>query len=62
MTKKVEKAEEDVQLTYDQKLLQNIKELERVVDKLSVDLQQHVGALHYAKMVYNDYMESIKKE
>ncbi len=61
MTKKVEnKQEEDVKVTYDQKLLNNIKQLERDVQETSKTLQQTLGALDYARYAYNEYMKEIQ--
>ena len=56
--KKVENKEE-VKVTFDQKLMDNIKQLEQSVEKSAKELQQFIGALDYARYAYNEYMKEI---
>jgi len=65
MTKKAEQQIEEVKtvepkLAYDQKLLNNIKQLEKDVQETSKSLQQIIGALDYARYAYNEYMKEIQ--
>jgi len=51
---------EETKVTFDQKLLGNVKQLEQQVAKLANDLQQSIGALDYAKFAYQEYMKEIQ--
>ena len=51
---------EEVKVTFDQKLLNNIKQLEQSIAKLSNDLQQSIGALEMARFNYQEYMKELQ--
>lgn len=64
MTKKAEQqidttSPELPKVTYDQKLMNNIKELEKNVQKSANETQQLLGALDYARFAYSEYMKEI---
>lgn len=60
--KKVENKQEEVKVTYDQKLMNNIKELEKSVQKSANETQQLLGALDYARFAYSEYMKEIQPQ
>jgi len=58
--KKVENKEEVKVVTFDQKLMENIKQLEQSVEKSAKELQQFIGALDYARYAYQEYMKELQ--
>lgn len=59
---KQEKQTEEVKINFEEKLQNNIKQLEKMIDKCSRELQQYVGALDYAKWTYQEYLKELEEK
>lgn len=59
--KELEKQATESKIPFDQKLLNQIKQLEGLVEKSAKELQQYLGALDFAKVTYQEYMKEIEK-
>jgi hypothetical protein len=62
MAKKTTENKVEEKLTYDQLLLRDIKFNEEEIIRKSKEIENHKGALDYARYAYDQYMKSIQPE